>query len=62
MAEGLTPLEYMLSILRDVGQSSEARMDAAKSAAPYIHPRLSAVEANLKAELTLGSMLDQLNP
>lgn len=53
-AAGLTPLEYMLDILRgnppegaDVAQklSYEAmRFEAAKAAAPYVHPRLAAVE------------------
>ena len=42
--EGLTPLEYMLAVLRDEGNETTVRMDAAKSAAPYIHPRLAAVE------------------
>lgn len=41
---GLTPLEYMLSVMRDTEQQMSARLDAAKSAAPYIHPRLAAVE------------------
>lgn len=42
--EGLTPLEYLLRVLRDEGMDTETRMDAAKSAAPYIHPKLSAIE------------------
>lgn len=49
-AEGITPLEYMLSLLRDEAQSPEIRFDAAKSAAPYIHPRLSSVEAKVQAQ------------
>lgn len=44
IAEGLTPLEYMLQVLRDEAQDPDRRMDAAKSAAPYIHPKLSATE------------------
>ncbi len=44
MAEGLTPLEYMLSILRDEKQEQSARFAAAKEAAPYIHNRLAAIE------------------
>lgn len=43
-ASGLTPLDYMLSILRDPLMSPDARMDAAKAAAPYVHARLAAVE------------------
>lgn len=42
--EGLTPLEYMLQVLRDEGEDPERRFEAAKAAAPYIHPRLAAIE------------------
>ncbi len=41
---GLTPLEYMLSIMRNEGNTTEARFEAAKAAAPYVHPKLAAVE------------------
>jgi hypothetical protein len=43
-ASGLTPLDYMLSILRDEGATPAERIDAAKAAAPYVHPRLAAIE------------------
>jgi len=41
---GITPLEYMLSVLRDEGNEMAMRMDAAKSAAPYLHAKLTSVE------------------
>lgn len=41
---GITPLEYLLQVMRDEQEDKKDRLDAAKSAAPYIHPRLSAVE------------------
>jgi hypothetical protein len=44
--EGLTPLEYMLSVLRDESRTEHTRMDAAKAAAPYVHARLSNVDQN----------------
>lgn len=37
---GITPLEYLLSILRDEKEERSVRIDAAKASAPYIHPRL----------------------
>ena len=40
---GLTPLDYMLSVLRNEKAPSEDRMEAAKSAAPYVHPKLAAM-------------------
>lgn len=53
-SEGLTPLEYMLEIMRDDSVETDdgrvmhdhraMRFEAAKAAAPYIHPRLAAVE------------------
>lgn len=50
--EGLTPLEFMLQIMRDEGSERSERLDMAKAAAPYIHPRLSSVEAKVDAEVT----------
>jgi hypothetical protein len=41
---GISPLDYLLSLLRDDGLDRETRMDAAKAAAPYVHARLAAVE------------------
>jgi hypothetical protein len=43
---GITPLDYMLSVLRDESLEAAARFEAAKAAAPYVHPRLSSVEAS----------------
>ena len=39
-AAGITPLEYMLGILRDEKQPQDIRMEMAKAAAPYVHPKL----------------------
>ena len=49
--EGLTPLDYLLDILRDEKQDQAARTDAAKAAAPYVHARLANVDANIKGNL-----------
>lgn len=38
--EGITPLEYMLKVLRDETADTNRRDDMAKAAAPYMHPRL----------------------
>lgn len=46
MEEGISPLEYMLSVMRsDIAEPRE-RLSAAMSAAPYIHPKLSSVEVS----------------
>lgn len=38
-AEGITPLDFLLSVLRNEELPVEIRLDAAKAAAPFIHPR-----------------------
>lgn len=40
---GTTPLDYMLGVMGDAKNPTAMRMDAAKSAAPYVHARLQAV-------------------
>jgi hypothetical protein len=44
LASGITPLDYLLSILRDDKVTRDVRMDAAKAAAPYMHARLASIE------------------
>lgn len=43
-ASGLTPLDYMLTVLRDIKGAAEVRLEAAKAAAPYVHPKLANIE------------------
>lgn len=43
-AKGLTPIEFMLQVLRNPQSTFEQRQWAANAAAPYCHPRLAAVE------------------
>jgi hypothetical protein len=45
-ALGITPLDYLMSIVADETASLEDRKDAAKAAAPYVHPKLSSVEVS----------------
>lgn len=44
MASGLAPLDYMLAVMRNESNTQEVRLDAANKAAPYVHPKLSAIE------------------
>jgi hypothetical protein len=37
---GLTPLEFLLLVMGDEDRDLAVRLDAAKSAAPYVHARL----------------------
>ena len=43
VAEGLTPIDFMLTLMRDDANDVAMRFEAAKAAAPYIHPKLAAV-------------------
>ena len=52
-----TPLEVMLTIMRDPATEPAMKFEAAKAAAPYVHPRLSQVDSRVTkvtdvAELT----------
>lgn len=44
IAKGQSPIEMMLSIMRDETQTVELRLGAAKAAAPYVHPKLATIE------------------
>lgn len=62
-SEGISPLDFLLSLMRDTEQPLAMRSDAAKSAAPYVHARLAAIEHSGKEggpiELVLkGSDID----
>src|SRR6516165_8579829 len=48
-ATGILPLDYMLGVMRDVNSESKRRDAMAMAAAPYLHPKVSPVEA-AKAE------------
>ena len=43
-ATGLAPLDYMLAVMRDTRAEPSRRDEMAKAAAPYVHPKLAAIE------------------
>lgn len=57
---GILPLDYMLQVLRDVQEDSSRRLDAAKAAAPYLHPRLANIEGDIRVA-AVGAALDELD-
>lgn len=60
-ASGLTPLEFMLRVMRDEEATRPERMKAAADAAPYVHPKLSSIEANVDLNVHLHEQaLDEL--
>jgi len=44
LSSGITPLEYMLDVLRNEDADIKDRMWAAEKAAPYVHAKLASVE------------------
>lgn len=57
----ISPIDYMLSILRDETQSQGDRMDAAKAAAPYLHARLSGVKHSGEMTMRHEDALNELD-
>lgn len=45
---GITPLDYMLKVMRDEKADSPRRADMAKAAAPYLHARRAPEDAKGK--------------
>lgn len=56
---GVTPLEFMLEVLRDTEKPFEERFKAAIQAAPYVHPRLSQVDGTMHVKRNLSEMSDE---
>jgi hypothetical protein len=44
-ATGILPLDYMLSVMRDAHADPKRRDAMAMAVAPYLHPKMSPVEA-----------------
>ena len=60
---GLTPLDFMLSIIRDPGLDLRFRAETAKAAAPYnMHPKLAPVDPATKpTDPYAGKTTQELN-
>ena len=58
---GLTPLQYLMRIVRNPKKDEAVRIEAAKAAAPYVHPRLQAVEHSGDLTIKHEQWLDKLD-
>lgn len=54
---GITPLQYMLDVMRN-SSDERMRMSAAQAAAPYVHAKLSSVELNANVSMHEASLDD----
>jgi hypothetical protein len=59
---GISPLDYMLTLMRDEELDRDTRLDAAKSAAPYVHAKLAAVEVSGDQDNPISHTLTWLPP
>lgn len=51
LAEGITPVEFMLGIMRDENADTKDRMWAAEKTAPYLHPRPTPTDRTVAIEM-----------
>jgi hypothetical protein len=58
---GISPLDYMLGLMRDESLDRDTRLDAAKAAAPFVHAKLAAVEHSGAMTLTHEDALNELD-
>lgn len=58
-ASGLTPLDYIISVMRDESNPTDLRLDAANKAAPFVHPKLSSIDLEATHDIT-DTMADVL--
>jgi len=61
VSEGITPVEYMLKVLRDENADAKARAWAAEKAAPYIHPRPAPLARPIEIDLPDTSTIEGIS-
>ncbi len=49
-ASEMTPLDYMISVMRNEDNDPRTRLEAAHHAAPYVHSKLTATELTVNKE------------
>jgi len=54
--DGVSPVEFLLSVMDDTKNELHVRMDAAKSAAPYCHQRLAQLAVEHKGEVFVNKV------
>lgn len=53
LAAGQSPLEFLTGVYRDATVGLELRVEAARAAAPYVHPRRLAIANDADQPLTV---------
>jgi hypothetical protein len=60
--DGITPLEYMLKVMRDENADKNRRDAMAEKAAQYIHPKLTAISAPNGGPIALSLEVNFVSP
>ena len=50
IAKGQSPLDFLLSVACDESADMKLRIEAAKAATPYVHPRLASSEVQVTTD------------
>ena len=58
---GLNPVEFLLSVMNDPDKPLKDRIECAKAVAPYVAPRLAAVESRVTLMKSHEEVLDELD-
>jgi hypothetical protein len=56
---GMTPVDYLLAIMRNEQLDLQTRLDAAKSVAPYTNPRLASIDVKARTEVTVSTLTEE---
>jgi hypothetical protein len=56
--DGLTPLEYMLKVLRNPRTAPDRRDRVAGMAAPYLHAKLAVIDSTIRAEVSVTALTE----
>jgi len=54
--KGITPLEFLLSVMDNKKNDLAVRMDAAKAASPYVHQRLAQLAVEHKGQVYVNKV------
>jgi hypothetical protein len=55
---GGMPLDVMLTVMRNPALPLQLRLDAAKKALPFCHPKLAPIQPGSKVDIGLGARLE----
>ena len=55
----MTPVDYLLAVMRNEQLDLPTRLDAAKAVAPYTNPRLASIDVKARTEVTVSALTEE---